>query len=90
MSYLQRVEEGDDPIGGAEVLDGEQAAFERLALELRMSSGVPRWSLDDDAATEGLVVEVEDRWVLTTKGRLLADEVARRLRLTEGTTPLGR
>ena len=90
MSYLQRVEEGDDPIGGAEVLDGEQAAFERLALELRMSSGVPRWSLDDDAATEGLVVEVEDRWVLTKKGRLLADEVARRLRLTEGTTPLGR
>lgn len=88
-TYLDRVEHGDDPLGGAEVLDEGQAAFERLALELRMNSGVPRWALEGDAAAEDLVVDVGGRWVLTLRGRLLADEVTCRLRLPEETTSLG-
>ncbi|HAS10333.1 MAG TPA: hypothetical protein DCS55_07430, partial [Acidimicrobiaceae bacterium] len=55
--------------------------LEALQLALRTREGVPVAALDlDDPSLEGLVVVDGDRAVLTPEGRLLANEVAVRLR----------
>jgi hypothetical protein len=53
--------------------------MEGLQLQLRTRSGVPGDALDADELP-GLVEEQGDRLVLTRAGRLLANEVALRLR----------
>ena len=76
------------PPGGEEVVDEQAAASERLILGLRTDLGVPRtmalepplgdwfgWAL----AAELLALTDDDRVVLTTRGRLLSNELFARL-----------
>ncbi|MEO7555943.1 MAG: radical SAM family heme chaperone HemW [Acidimicrobiales bacterium] len=78
--YIEAVEAGRSAEGGGEDLDDETRRFERLELALRTTDGVDADALPV-ADLEGLV-EVDDRGraVLTVAGRLLASEVAIRLR----------
>jgi oxygen-independent coproporphyrinogen-3 oxidase len=77
--YIAAVEGGRSAEAAGETLDGETRRLEGLQLSLRTSDGVPREALDGN--TLGDLVEVQDdRWVLTRRGRLLANEVAVRLR----------
>jgi oxygen-independent coproporphyrinogen-3 oxidase len=82
--YLDMVERGEQPLGGQEVLDGETRALEGLQLALRMRDGVPSGALPTDDL-DGLVEVRGDRVVLTRAGRLLANEVALRLRVPAST-----
>ncbi len=76
------------PPGGVEVLDSATAAVESLILGLRLDTGVPLdaaheppladafgWAL----AAELLTVTAQDRVVLTTRGRLISNELFSRL-----------
>jgi oxygen-independent coproporphyrinogen-3 oxidase len=66
-----------------EDLDAATQAAEGLQLSLRTRRGVPREALDGDGdGLEDLVAAAGDRWVLTPRGRLLANEVSLRLDVT--------
>ena len=79
--YLAAVADGQSPESGAEELDAATRRFEAVELLLRTRDGVPTSALDlDDPDLAGLAVRVGDRVVLTVAGRLLANEVALRLR----------
>ena len=75
------------PPGGAETVDGEAAAAEAVILALRTDRGVPascltRPPLDtvgDWAIDAGLLARRNDRIGLTTRGRLLSNELFSRL-----------
>ena len=76
------------PPGGADVVDGAAATAETLILGLRLDTGVPLAMADEpplaDAfgwarAAELLDVTADDRVVLTTRGRLLSNELLARL-----------
>ena len=87
--YVAALADGRLPPGGtAEPLDGDAAASESLILALRLDTGAPLaaahepplsdhfgWAL----AAELLDVTDDDRIVLTTRGRLLSNEVFARL-----------
>ena len=62
-----------------ETLDADDAADRGAAAGAAHAAGVPVDALDGDDLP-GLVERVGDRWVLTRRGRLLANEVAVRLR----------
>jgi oxygen-independent coproporphyrinogen-3 oxidase len=62
-----------------ETLDAPTREFERLELMLRMREGVPVEALDGDEL-DGLVARRDDRWVLTRRGRLMANAVSLHLR----------
>jgi putative oxygen-independent coproporphyrinogen III oxidase len=79
--YIEAVASGAPVEAADECLDDDARALEALQLSLRTRLGVPATSLDVDALP-GLVVphpDDPDRIVLTTRGRLLANEVAVRL-----------
>jgi oxygen-independent coproporphyrinogen-3 oxidase len=79
--YIEAVEAGLSAESGAEDLDDVVRAEEALQLALRTRDGVPRGALDEaDPDLEGLIERRGDRLVLTVGGRLLANEVAMRLR----------
>ncbi len=90
--YIALVEAGASPVAGEERLGGGARRLEHLQLSLRTRSGVPVDALDlDDPALDGLVAVEEPcaggaagrapaRVRLTPRGRLLANEVALRLR----------
>ncbi|QCB51643.1 coproporphyrinogen III oxidase [Rhodococcus sp. PAMC28707] len=82
--YADRLEAGEFPVGGSELLTSEDLHLEELMLKIRLRTGLPAGVLADSerAAAEQLVVDglmfVEhDRYVLTDHGRLLADAVVR-------------
>ncbi len=77
--YIEAVRAGRSPEAAGERLDPEASALEALQLSLRTTSGVPADALPV-AELPGLVEVVGDRAVLTAQGRLLANEVAVRLR----------
>jgi oxygen-independent coproporphyrinogen-3 oxidase len=77
--WLSLVAAGESVEAAGEELDAEERALEGLQLALRMREGVPSGALDADEL-EGLVVRRGDRLALTLRGRLLANEVALRLR----------
>ena len=77
--YAAAMEEGRSPTAGEEVLDAGQRAFEALALALRTAEGVPEEALEDDPALAPFVQRAAGRAVLTLEGRLVADELTRRL-----------
>jgi oxygen-independent coproporphyrinogen-3 oxidase len=77
--YLSLVAAGASVEAAGEQLDADERALEGLQLALRMREGVPADALDADEL-EGLVDRRGDRLVLTLRGRLLANEVALRLR----------
>ncbi len=77
--YVEAVEAGRTVEAADERLDGEARRMEGLQLALRMRDGVPAESLPVDDL-DGLVEIAGANAVLTRRGRLLANEVALRLR----------
>jgi putative oxygen-independent coproporphyrinogen III oxidase len=77
--YVALIEAGEPAEGAGEDLDAPARRMEGLQLQLRTRSGVPADALDADELP-GLVEAQGDRLVLTRAGRLLANEVALRLR----------
>jgi oxygen-independent coproporphyrinogen-3 oxidase len=77
--YLAAVEAGEPSEAAGESLDDETRRVEGLQLRLRMRGGVPADALDLDGL-EGLVDVQDGTARLTRHGRLLANEVAMRLR----------
>jgi putative oxygen-independent coproporphyrinogen III oxidase len=84
-AYVQRLAEGS-PAHAREVLSVEDRRVERVLLELRLRDGLPRDVLQDKGSAaadryidEGLLEQHDDRLVLTTRGRLLADALVRDL-----------
>ncbi|MCU1387387.1 MAG: hemN [Ilumatobacteraceae bacterium] len=70
----------DEPVEAAgEELPAEERRMEGLQLQLRLREGVPREALDGDELP-GVVELHDDRWVLTQRGRLMANDVSLRLR----------
>jgi oxygen-independent coproporphyrinogen III oxidase len=75
------------PPGGAETIDTATATAESLVLGLRTDRGVPLAARDegplatafDWALDAGLLATTDDRIVLTTRGRLLSNELFSRL-----------
>jgi putative oxygen-independent coproporphyrinogen III oxidase len=79
--YIEAIEQGRSPEAGHEVLDDDLRALEGRQLALRTRHGVERGALPaGDPALEGLVEWRGARAVLSVEGRLLANEVALRLR----------
>jgi putative oxygen-independent coproporphyrinogen III oxidase len=80
--YIRCIEEGRPAEAAGETLDGATRRVEGLELALRTRRGVPMAALatGDELVQDGLVQEAGDRAVLTRRGRLLANEVALRLR----------
>ena len=78
--YIQRVASGVSPIAAGEHLDDVARQLESLQLALRTRDGVAESALPADPALTGLVERRAGRAVLTRRGRLLANEVAIRLR----------
>ena len=85
--YAAALAQGRSPAAAREVLTAEDRRVERVMLELRLADGLPLDVLDAPgrvaaarAREEGLLdAGVPDRAVLTSRGRLLADAVVRRL-----------
>lgn len=74
------VETGASPTAGYEKLYGEAFIFEGLGLLLRTALGVPSSALAlDDLPDDLYTVTSDNRIVLTAKGRLLENQLARRL-----------
>ena len=80
--YIAAVVDAVSTEAAGEDLEPERRRIEGLQLALRTDAGVPAGALDADdrALLDGLVVEEEGRLHLTVEGRLLANEVAVRLR----------
>lgn len=80
--YIASIAAGSPPESSGERLDAETRRLERLQLALRMPDGVPIDALDPtDLELVGHLVVVDGARVrLTVEGRLLANEVAVRLR----------
>lgn len=80
--YLAAIDEGRSPEAGAEVLDPAARRIEALQLAVRTDDGVPASALSDDdrADLAPFLVDRGDHVVLSEAGRLLANEVAVRLR----------
>lgn len=84
--YVEEVEAGRAPLGGAEVPDADQRRAERLLTGLRTVEGAPRGAVGqlDDAALRsfvgaGLLVEDPERVRATGAGLALADAMTVRL-----------
>ena len=78
--YLALVAAGEPTIAADERLDPEDRRIEGLQLALRTRDGVPADVVPDDDDLDGLVERRAGRATLTLTGRLLANEVAVRLR----------
>jgi oxygen-independent coproporphyrinogen-3 oxidase len=77
--YIDLVDEGASVEAAGEELDAKERRTEGLQLQLRLREGVPRRALDGEALP-GVVELHDDRWVLTRRGRLMANDVSLRLR----------
>jgi putative oxygen-independent coproporphyrinogen III oxidase len=83
--YIEAVRRGDTVEASSETLDADTRRFERLELALRTRDGVPTDSFDASTLDllEGMVAphpDQTDRVVLTRAGRLMANDIATRLR----------
>jgi oxygen-independent coproporphyrinogen-3 oxidase len=91
--FIERVERGEDPEVGHEVLDASARAEESLVLGLRTRSGasVPPGALDEARALQrdGMLELDDGRARLTRPGRLLANDVTTRLLLAAAPRPAG-
>jgi len=79
--YLAAIEGGRSPESGSEELDADGRRIEHLQLAIRTRDGISAADVPDGfvGQLDGLVAQEGDRVVLTTEGRLLANEVAIRL-----------
>ena len=85
-AYAQRLAENVSPAHARETLTDEDRRVERVLLELRLRDGLPADLLRPAGLAaaqryvdEGLLSPADDRFVLTLRGRLLADAVVRDL-----------
>jgi oxygen-independent coproporphyrinogen-3 oxidase len=78
--YIAAVTAGESPEAGSETLDAEERRLEALQLAVRTRAGVPAGVVPLDEVGDLVAVGDDDRAVLTVRGRLLANEVAVRLR----------
>lgn len=83
-TYAASLEDSALPVGGVELLSADDRHTEQVMLRLRMRSGLPVADLADDentrarrAVADGLLRVADDAYVLTDRGRLLADGVIR-------------
>lgn len=90
-AYAQMLADRRLPVADSETLDAEDRHTEDVMLRLRLRSGMPIGELDDAeaaraqmAVSDGLVVQLQDRLVLTDRGRLLADAVVRNVLTAAG------
>ena len=84
--YIDAVNAGGSTEAGSEHLDDGGRVLEGLQLALRTSDGVPAEALPADDDLDGLLMaDASGRVRLTLRGRLLANEVALRLRQPEAT-----
>ena len=83
--YVAAVRAGRSTEAAGEELAPADRRLEALQLAIRTRAGVPSGALaaEDRAELDGLVVPDGDRLVLSVQGRLLANEVAVRLRLPD-------
>ena len=88
-TYLSRRATGESVVAGSELVAGDSKAFERLALSLRTRRGVPVGSFEGEEFLDEFLDHVEDRLVLTRRGRLMADELVRRLKVDAGVSQPG-
>ncbi len=84
--YMRLVGEGRVPIVESEELDDRKWLFERVALELRTSEGLPLSRVDASLSSnlttlleEGMAVVKDQRLVLTRAGKPLLDSIAEML-----------
>ena len=77
--YIDAVAAGRSPEAAGEQLDDDERRLEALQLAVRTRDGVPASALPV-GELDDLVEVIGDRAVLTVRGRLLANEVALRLR----------
>jgi len=82
--YIETIESGTLARAGSETLTKEQSELEFLFLKLRTDEGIPQDCLDFSKELDNLVVPTGSRYVLTRNGRLLANEVAHRLKVPSG------
>jgi len=85
-AYAARLADGASPAYARELLDEETRRVERVLLEVRLAAGLPLDALEDvgrsavgEIVQRGLATLADDRLVLTSRGRLLADGVVRDL-----------
>ncbi|MEA3075153.1 MAG: hypothetical protein QOF60_61 [Actinomycetota bacterium] len=79
--YVAAIASGSSPVAASETLSVAERRIEGLQLQLRTRDGVPADALPSDDELEGLVEPMgSSRVRLTAAGRLLANEVAVRLR----------
>src|SRR3954463_10232830 len=85
-AYAERLTAGCSPAHARETLDQEARSFEDVMLRVRLAEGLPLDVLStegravvDQLAADGLVEapDLDERLVLTQRGRLLADAVVR-------------
>ena len=81
-AYIDRALAGQSPRASTENLTPEMKGMERIALSLRTRAGVSAWELKNLApqTTEfialGLLRESNGNFVLTRKGKAVADSIA--------------
>jgi len=78
--YIDAVSANRSTEAGAERLDADARELEGLQLAVRTRAGIPSGALPDDPELSSLVQIDDDVITLTIEGRLLANEVALRLR----------
>jgi oxygen-independent coproporphyrinogen-3 oxidase len=78
--YMAAIAANGSAVAGEERLDADERLLEALELAVRTRDGVDATALEHDDALAGLVEGDTHRVVLTVRGRLLANEVACRLR----------
>ena len=79
--YIAAVEAGESPEAAGEQLDPDERRLEALQLAVRTRGGVPASSLPVDDLADLVSLDADGgRAILTVRGRLLANEVALRLR----------
>jgi oxygen-independent coproporphyrinogen-3 oxidase len=83
--YIEMVDAGQSPESSSETLDDSTRRLEALQLLIRVRDGVPAnsFSSEDQELLADLIAPQGDRWVLTRAGRLMANEVSLRLRISE-------
>ena len=77
--YITAIDAGRSPEAAREELTAAEREFEALSLSLRTPRGVPWACLERPEELDGLIIRVDDRAVLTVRGRLLANEVSARI-----------
>jgi oxygen-independent coproporphyrinogen-3 oxidase len=82
--FIQLVSSGRSVVAGSESLSGVGRELEALQLSLRTRRGVPSACLPSSLVDDGLVRLFDGRAILTQRGRLLGNEVARLLSPLEG------